>query len=105
MDNVTAETFNAEVRESDLPVLVDFWAPWCAPCKVILPHLETVAEENAGKLRVVKVNIQDEIDIAKAMGIRNIPALFVFKDGEVVAEKFGAAGGLKALRDLVEPHV
>lgn len=88
---VTDETFNAEVRESDLPVVVDFWAEWCGPCKQIGPALEEMSEEYAGKVKIVKVNIDENPNAAAEMGVRSIPALFLFKGGEVVSHKTGAA--------------
>jgi len=88
---VTDETFDAEVKQSDLPVVVDFWAEWCGPCKQIGPALEELSEEYEGRVKIVKVNV-DENPIALApMGVRGIPALFMFKGGQVVSNKIGAA--------------
>ena len=88
---VTDDTFDAEVRQSDIPVVVDFWAEWCGPCKMIGPALEEISEEMAGKVKIVKVNVDDNPNSPAQMGVRGIPALFLFKDGEVVANKAGAA--------------
>lgn len=88
---VTDATFEAEVIKSDIPVVVDFWAPWCGPCKTIGPVLEELSEEMAGKVKIVKVNVDNEGAVAAQLGVRGIPALFVFKDGEVVANRAGAA--------------
>ena len=88
---VTDDSFDAEVRQSDIPVVVDFWAEWCGPCKQIGPALEEISEEMAGKVKVVKVNVDDNMQVAASLNVRGIPALFLFKDGEVVSNKTGAA--------------
>ncbi len=88
---VTDATFDAEVRQSPIPVVVDFWAEWCGPCKMIGPSLEELAVEFAGKFKVVKVNVDENPNSPAQMGVRGIPALFVFKNGEVVSNRAGAA--------------
>jgi thioredoxin 1 len=88
---VTDATFDAEVRQSEIPVVVDFWAEWCGPCKQIGPALEELSEEYAGRVKIVKVNVDDNPDSPAQMGVRSIPALFLFKDGQVVSNKVGAA--------------
>ncbi|MCO6384173.1 MAG: thioredoxin [Vannielia sp.] len=88
---VTDDTFNAEVKESDLPVVVDFWAEWCGPCKQIGPALEELSAELDGKVKIVKVNVDENPNAPAQMGVRGIPALFLFKDGQVVSNKTGAA--------------
>ena len=88
---VTDDTFDTEVRGSDIPVVVDFWAEWCGPCKQIGPALEELSEEMAGKVKIVKVNVDENPDSPARMGVRGIPALFLFKDGQVVSNKVGAA--------------
>ena len=89
--SLTDETFSGDVTSSKEPVLVDFWAPWCAPCRAITPVLEALAKEYEGKLRIVKVNVDENPDSPAVLGVRGIPALFMFKDGQVVSNKVGAA--------------
>jgi len=88
---VTDDTFDTEVKQSDLPVVVDFWAEWCGPCKQIGPALEELSDEFAGKVKIVKVNVDENMRTAQELHIRGIPALFLFKDGQVVSNKTGAA--------------
>ena len=88
---VTDATFDAEVKQSDIPVVVDFWAEWCGPCKQIGPALEELSDEYAGRVKIVKVNVDDNPSTPAQMGIRGIPALFLFRDGQVVSNKVGAA--------------
>ena len=88
---VTDDTFDAEVKKSDIPVVVDFWAEWCGPCKQIGPALEELSDEYAGKVKIVKVNVDENPNAPASMGVRGIPALFLFKDGQVVSNKTGAA--------------
>ena len=87
----TDATFDAEVKNSDLPVVVDFWAEWCGPCKQIGPSLEEISAEMEGRIKVVKVDVDSNPGAAAALGVRGIPAVFLFKDGEVVSNKTGAA--------------
>lgn len=88
--NVTDETFESEVLRSSEPVLVDYWAEWCVPCKMIAPVLHEIAGEYAGKLKVVKLNIDESPNTPPRYGIRGIPTLMLFKGGEVEATKVGA---------------
>jgi thioredoxin 1 len=88
---VTDATFDAEVRNSDVPVVVDFWAEWCGPCKMIGPALEELSAEYEGRVKIVKVNVDENPSSPAQMGVRGIPALFLFKDGQVVSNKIGAA--------------
>lgn len=88
---VTDETFDQEVKQSDIPVVVDFWAEWCGPCKQIGPALEELAAEYEGKIKVAKVDVDSNPNTAASMGVRGIPALFIFKDGQVVSNRAGAA--------------
>jgi thioredoxin 1 len=87
---VTEATFNDEVKKSDQPVLVDFWAEWCGPCRSVAPILEEISKEFAGQLKVVKLDVESNPAIAQAYKIRGIPALLLFKNGDVADQKIGA---------------
>ena len=88
--HITDADFDTEVLESDVPVLVDFWAPWCGPCLMIGPVIEAVAEERGSSLKVVKVNVDESPDVARRMGIRSIPTVMVFSGGELAEMAVGA---------------
>ncbi|RLA45620.1 MAG: thiol reductase thioredoxin [Gammaproteobacteria bacterium] len=88
--HVSDATFDAEVLNSDIPVLVDFWAEWCGPCKMIAPVLDEIAGEYAGKLKICKVDVDANPEIPPKFGIRGIPTLIVFKGGNAEATKVGA---------------
>ena len=88
---VTDVTFTAEVTNSNIPVVVDFWAEWCGPCKQIGPALEELSDEYEGKVKIVKINVDENPNSPAQMGVRGIPALFLFKDGQAIANKTGAA--------------
>ena len=88
--HVTDDTFDAEVLQSPNPVLVDYWAEWCGPCKAIAPTLEEIAKEYSGKLKVAKVNVDENQGIPRKYGIRGIPTLMLFKNGNIEATKVGA---------------
>lgn len=86
---LTAENFDSEVLKSDIPVLVDFWAAWCGPCRMISPIIDQLADEYAGKIKVGKVNVDDEAQLAQKYGIMSIPTLYFFKNGEAVNQLVG----------------
>lgn len=88
--DLNGNNFESEVIKSDLPVLVDFWATWCGPCKMTLPHVEAAARKYEGKLKVGKVNVDESSDLAMAFGVSSIPTLLLFKGGEVVNQHVGA---------------
>jgi thioredoxin 1 len=88
--NVSDDSFESEVLKADSPVLVDYWAEWCGPCKVIAPVLEEIAREYAGKIKVAKLNIDENTQTPRKYGIRGIPTLMLFKNGQVEATKVGA---------------
>ncbi|WP_341212690.1 thioredoxin [uncultured Limimaricola sp.] len=88
---VNDANFDAEVRQSDVPVVVDFWAEWCGPCKTIGPALEELSNEYGDRLKIVKVNVDENPNSPAQLGVRGIPALFLFKDGEIVSNRAGAA--------------
>ena len=86
---LTSDNFAKEVLESGIPVLVDFWASWCGPCKMLGPVISEIAEENEGKIKVGKVNVDDEEELAAQYGIQSIPTVLLFKGGEVVSQSLG----------------
>ena len=89
--SVTDQSFQADVLDADKPVLVDFWAEWCGPCRMIAPALEEIAGELGEKVSIVKINIDENPDTPGKYGVRGIPTMLLFKNGEAVAQKVGAA--------------
>ena len=86
---ITKENFESEVLKSDIPVLLDFWATWCGPCMMIAPTLEEIARENEGKLKVGKINVDNEMELAMQFGVTSIPLLVVMRDGKVANKALG----------------
>lgn len=87
---VTDSSFDTDVLQADQPVVVDFWAEWCGPCRMIAPALEEISDELQGQVTIAKINIDEEPETAMKFGIRSIPTMMIFRDGEVVATKLGA---------------
>ncbi|ABC63107.1 thioredoxin [Erythrobacter litoralis] len=102
--NVTDASFKADVLESDKPVLVDFWAEWCGPCKMIAPALEEISEELGEQVTIAKMDIMENTDTASEMGVQSIPLMVLFKNGEAVARKVGAAPKSQ-LKDWIESEI
>ena len=102
---VTDESFDADVLKSSTPVLVDFWAEWCGPCKQIGPALEQISDELAGKVTIAKVNIDDSPMTPSRMGVKGIPTLMLFKDGQLASMKVGAMQKGKIVEWLAEVGV
>ena len=102
--HITDDTFDERIRAAIGPVLVDFWAPWCGPCRAIAPALDEIAEAFAGRATVAKVNVDENGDLAARFGIRSIPSLLVFKGGRIVEQAVGALPR-EQIRQLVEKHL
>lgn len=101
---ITDSTFKQEVLHSDLPVLVDFWAPWCGPCRLVSPTVEEVAEQYDGKVKVVKLDTDENPQVAIEYGIRSIPTLMIFKEGQKVDMVVGAVPKV-TLTTALEKHI
>ena len=93
-------TFDEHVKASEVPVLVDFWAEWCGPCKVIAPILEEIAEEQGDKISIAKLNVDDSLDVTRRYDVMSIPTLILFKDGEPVVRVVGARGKAQLLQEM-----
>ena len=106
MVEVTDASFESEVLQSDIPVLVDYWAPWCGPCKMAAPVLERIAGEYAGRLKICKVNVDEEREVASKHRIMSIPTMFLFKDGELVDQIVGVTPNFESdLKRRIEPYL
>jgi thioredoxin 1 len=102
--HITDHSFDKEVLQSDVPVLVDFWAPWCGPCKALAPIIDETAPEYRGRLVFVKLNVDDNAETPAQHGIRGIPALMIVKDGEVVGTNVGLLSK-KELKLFIDKHI
>lgn len=100
MTDITDQTFEEEVVKSETPVLVDFWAPWCAPCRIITPVVDELAKNYEGKLKVGKVNVDDNSGIASKFGVMSIPTLMFFKNGSPIKTMIGAQGKESLKREI-----
>ena len=101
---LTDATFDTAVAQSDQPVLIDFWAPWCGPCNMVAPVIEALAEEYDGKARVAKLNVDENPQVSRRFNIRSIPTLMVFKDGEIVETVVGVRPKAQ-VEALLDAHV
>jgi len=101
---LTAENFDREVLQSNLPVLVDFWAEWCGPCRMLGPVIEELSREYEGKIKVGKLNVDEAADVAGQYGVMSIPTVIVFNKGKVVKQSVGAVPKEK-LKNLIEPFI
>ena len=102
--HATKENFEVEVLQSEVPVLVDFWASWCGPCKMVAPLMDTLAEEFEGKAKIVKINVDEEGELALSYQVMSIPTVFLFQNGEIVDKAIGAYP-LDAYRAMIEKQL
>ncbi|MBN2132985.1 MAG: thioredoxin [Sedimentisphaerales bacterium] len=106
LTDVTDDSFESEVLQAGTPVLVDYWAPWCGPCKMAAPVLEKLAGEYEGRLKVCKMNVDEQREVAGQYGIMSIPTMCLFKDGEMVDQITGVTPNFEAdLKRRIDPHV
>lgn len=103
--SVTTADFDKEVLQSEVPVLVDFWAVWCGPCRLIAPHVDAVAEEFSGRAKVVKLDIDENREIAERYGIQSIPTLLIFKGGQKVGELIGGQNTKQTLSAALSAQI
>ena len=102
--NVSSEKFADEVINSKIPVLVDFWAPWCGPCQMIAPHIERLAKAYNKKIKVCKVNVDEAPEVATQYSVMSIPALLIFKNGNIMEKRVGALGA-NDLEKFIRPYL
>ena len=100
ISTLTDTSFDEQIKGADVPVLVDFWAEWCGPCKMIAPVLEEIANENAGKIQIAKLNVDENLEISRRFEVMSIPTLILFKDGEPQLRLIGAKGKHQLLQEL-----
>lgn len=98
--NITDAQFESEVLKSDIPVIVDFWAPWCGPCRIIAPRLDEIGKEYDGKVKIVKLNVDEERQWAGKFGVMSIPTILLFKNGEVAGQIIGAVPKEEIIRQF-----
>jgi len=103
---VTDDSFENEVLEAEVPVLVDYWAPWCGPCKMAAPVLEKIAGEYEGRLKICKINVDEEREVASKHRVMSVPTMFLFKDGELVDQIVGVKPNFESdLKRRIEPYL
>jgi len=101
---LTEANFQKEVLETDMPVLVDFWAPWCRPCLITAPVIEKIAEEYKGRIKICKLNVEEATSIASNYGVMSIPTIMIFKDGKIVNKTVGALSK-EDLEEFIKPYI
>lgn len=105
ISNTSDQGFSTDVLESTTPVLVDFWAPWCGPCRTLAPHLDDLADDLDGKLKIVKINIDENPQVPAQYQIQSIPTLLLFKNGSLVDKMIGNPGSSSKIRAFVESNL
>lgn len=103
--NTSDDTFQSDVVDSQVPVLVDFWATWCGPCRALAPHLDVLAEEFDGRVRIVKLDIDNNSATAMKFNVRSVPTLLLVKGGEVAGQLIGNPGSKAKIKEFIESHI